>query len=134
MTFETLTFTTEFNRCYDITADVQAVVDKSGVTEGACVITTKEMSIGIGLPSHWDKKGWDDMMDDMHRLIATRVDFKDTTGTPYDAAARLKTAFVGNHANCIIKEGKLLLGSSQGILIHEFGNDGNQRTVDVAVL
>ena len=133
MTFETLTLQTEMNKCYHITADVQAVVEKSGVVDGICVVTTKEPTIGIGLPSHWDKLGWDDMMDDMHRLIATRVDFKDQSGDAYDAAARLKAAFVGNCCNVIVKEGKLMLGSSQGILIHEFGKDG-EKTVDVAVL
>lgn len=134
MTFETLTLQTEINKCYHITEDVQAVVDKSGITDGICVVTTSAPTIGIGLPSHWDKLGWDDMMDDMNRLIPTRVDFKDTTGTPYDAAAKIKAAFVGNCCNVIVKEGKLYLGSSQGILLHEFGNDGGERTVDIVVM
>ena len=134
MLIEILKFQTEYERCMDITADVQALVEKSGVTDGVCVVTARDNCVGLGLPSKYDKRGWFDMMDDMHRLIADRVDFKNQSVDPYAESAKLKGAFVGNHYDIIIKDGKLLLGNSQGLLLHEFGKDGAERQIDVCIL
>ena len=134
MLIETLNFKTEYERCYDITADVQAVVEKSGVKDGVCVVTARDYCVGLGLPSKYDKKGWLDTMDDMHRLIADRVDFKNQSCDSYGEAARLRAAFMGNHSDIIVRDGILVLGNSQGLLLHEFGKDGAERSIDVCVL
>ena len=76
MLIETLTFATEYERVYNITAEVQELVDRSGVKDGVCVVTARDLPVALGLPSKYDQRGWDDAMDDMHRLIATRVDFE----------------------------------------------------------
>lgn len=134
MLIETLKFQTEYERVYNITADVQALVEKAGVQDGVCVVTARDLSVALGLPSKYDQRGWDDAMDDMHRLIATRVDFKNQDACPYKVAASLKAAFMGYHADIIIKEGVLYLGNSQGLLLHEFGKDGGERLIDVCIM
>ncbi|MGI5888312.1 MAG: YjbQ family protein [Oscillospiraceae bacterium] len=134
MLIKSLTFETEYERCYDITAYVQELVDKSGVKDGVCVVTARDWCVGLGLPSKYDKKGWVDTMDDMHRLIADRVDFKNQSCSPRDEAAKLRAAFLGSHSDIIVRDGKLVLGNSQGLLLHEFGFDGNERTIDVCIM
>ncbi len=134
MLIETLTFATEYERVYNITAEVQELVDRSGVKDGVCVVTARDLPVALGLPSKYDQRGWDDAMDDMHRLIATRVDFANQDADPYKEAAALKAAFMGYHADMIIKDGVLYLGNSQGLLLHEFGRDGGQRQIDVCIM
>ena len=54
------------------------------------------------------------------RLIPTRIDLKHQHDTSTDAAGHVKSTLIGVDLQLIIHDGKLLLGSSQGIYFLEF--------------
>ena len=58
-------------------------------------------------------------MDEIDRNIPTRVSYKHQD-SPYDASGHVKSAMIGSSATLIIHEGKLVLGSSQGLVFVEF--------------
>lgn len=111
---------TKFNDVYDISADVKQFVEESGVQEGTCIIFTPHTTAGITITSFWDPMGFEDLQDEVCRLIPTRVDFKHQHDTPQDAAGHVKSSLMGTSLSLIIHEGKLLLGHSQGIYFMEF--------------
>lgn len=111
---------TKFNDVINLTADVKQVVADSGVKSGLCVVFTPHTTAGLTITSFWDPKGFEDLQDEICRLIPTRIDFKHQHDTPTDAAGHVKSSLMGVSLPIIIDNGKLLLGGSQGIFFMEF--------------
>ncbi len=110
---------TEFRSCTSITADVAEMVAQSGVKEGICVVSVPHTTAGLAITSFWDPRGLEDLMDEIDRNIPTRVSYKHQD-SPYDASGHVKSAMMGSSATLIIHEGKMVLGSSQGLVLVEF--------------
>ena len=111
---------TKFNDVINITEDVKTVVSESGIQEGLCVVYNPHTTASLAVTSFWDPAGFEDLQDEICRLIPTKVDFKHQHDTPQDAAGHVKSAIVGISQTFIIHEGKLVLGGSQGIFFLEF--------------
>lgn len=130
--FETIQIKTEFKGYPSITADVYEIVKKSGVKDGICVVSVPHTTAGLCITSFWDKRGLDDLVDEIDRSFPARVSYKHQA-SPYDAAGQVKSAFISFSAMLLIKDGKLVLGSSQGLVLLEF--DGPRlREVNVQVV
>jgi secondary thiamine-phosphate synthase enzyme len=111
---------TKHNDFVALTDTVQKTVKESGVTDGICVVYTPHTTAGLTVTSFWDPRGFEDIMDEMNRLIPTRIDFKHQHDTPQDAAGHIKSSLVGISLTFIIDQGGLFLGHSQGIFFMEF--------------
>lgn len=123
--FKKFNIETKFDDVINITEDVKSVVSESGVKEGLCVVYNPHTTASLAVTSFWDPAGFEDLQDEICRLIPTRVDFKHQHDTPQDAAGHVKSAIVGITQTFIIHEGKLILGGSQGIFFLEF--DGSRK-------
>ncbi len=119
-------FKTEFNDVFDIREFVFDAVEKSKVKSGTCIVYTPHTTAGITVTSFWDPKGFEDLQDEICRLIPTRVDFKHQHDTPFDAAGHVKSSLLGVSMSFIIADGKLLLGHSQGIYFLDFDGPRNR--------
>lgn len=133
MNFEVIKLETEQNVCYHVTPLVDELIAKSGVTEGICVISTPHTTAGLCNHSFWDPKGWHDMMIDIKRAIPSRIDFKYDSVSPVTAAATVKSAIMGSSMTMIIIDGKLKVGSSNGVLFAEFDGPAT-REIHVAIM
>lgn len=111
---------TKWRDVYDISAQVKQFVDESGIQEGLCVITIPHTTAALTITSFWDPNGFEDLQDEICRLVPTRIDFKHQHDTPQDAAGHVKSSLLGSSMTLIVHEGKVLLGHSQGIYILEF--------------
>ncbi|MGN0830746.1 MAG: secondary thiamine-phosphate synthase enzyme YjbQ [Candidatus Ornithospirochaeta sp.] len=118
--FKKFNIETKFNDVINITEDVKNCVKESGVQEGICVVYNPHTTASLAVTSFWDPAGFEDLQDEICRLIPTKVDFKHQHDTPQDAAGHVKSAIVGISQTFIIHEGKLVLGGSQGIFFLEF--------------
>lgn len=110
---------TSFRSCTSITAGVVELVEESGIREGLCIISVPHTTAGLAITSFWDPRGLDDLMDEYDRNIPTRVSYKHQD-SPYDASGHVKSAMTGSSVALIIRDGKLILGSSQGLVLVEF--------------
>lgn len=100
---------------------------------GLSVVFTPHTTAALTITSFWDPNGFEDLQDEICRLIPTRIDFKHQHDTPQDAAGHVKSSLMGVSLPLIIEDGKLLLGSSQGIFFLEF--DGpRKRKFQVKIL
>tara|TARA_B100000945_G_C20427732_1_gene621566 strand:- start:22 stop:426 length:405 start_codon:yes stop_codon:yes gene_type:complete len=104
----------------NITDEVKEAVADSGVIEGICVVYSSHTTGGITLNSQMDPPTLVDLIEEIDRIVPTRVDFKHIFDTPSDASGHIKTSIVGNSTSIPISSGELCLGSSQGILFWEF--------------
>lgn len=109
---------TEFRSCTSITAEVQEIVAESGVQEGLCLVSVPHTTASLVITSFWDPRGLEDLMDEIDRNIPTRVSYKHQD-SPYDASGHVKSAMIGSSAALILHGGKLVLGSSQGLVFVE---------------
>lgn len=115
----TRTITTTFRGYPSITAEVNGLLAQSGVTEGYCVVTLTDHTTALGITSLWDSRGLDDLLNEIDRNFPSKVNFQNQE-SPFDASGRVKAAVIGSSAMLLISEGKLLLGSSQGLVLLEF--------------
>lgn len=116
-----------------LTDQVKAFIETSNVKEGQCIVFTPHTTAGLTITSFWDPRGFEDIQDEICRLIPTRINFKHQHDTPQDAAGHVKSSLIGVSLALPVHEGKLVLGHSQGIYFLEF--DGpRKREYCVSVL
>lgn len=120
MTLQELKFETKKNDVLSLTEEIQRVVTESGVQNGTCVVHSPHTTAGVTITSKWDETDFADIKSEMRRIVPTRVDFYHQFDTPEDAAGHIKSVLVGCNMTLIVRDGQLLLGSSQGVFFLEF--------------
>lgn len=103
-----------------ITDQVMEVVRKSGVREGLCFLFIPHVTGALTINSYLDPNTSLDLIDEIDRVIPTRVDFHHILDTPADASAHVKASIIGTDLTLIINDGNVLLGPSQGIFFWEY--------------
>jgi secondary thiamine-phosphate synthase enzyme len=106
----------------DITAEVQAVVEQSGVEEGVCFLFCPHTTAGLTLNENWDPDVRHDMSIGLDAISPQRREYQHGEG---NSPAHLKSSLVGASQCVLISGGKLLLGTWQGVYLAEF--DGPRR-------
>ena len=104
----------------EVTKEVKRIVEQSGIKEGNCLVFVPHTTAALTTTSFWDPKGFDDLKEEISRLIPTRIDFQHQFDTPQDAAGHVKSSLMGISLPFIVHEGKLMVGGSQGIFFLEF--------------
>ena len=105
----------------DITSQVQKVVMESGVREGVCHVFVPHTTAGLTLNENWDP----DVRGDLMRALAALVPNVSYRHGEGNSPAHLMATLVGANATLLVSEGRLVLGSWQGVYLAEF--DGPRR-------
>lgn len=113
----------------DITGKVQQVVSESGVKEGTCIVYVPHTTAAVTINENADPSVRRDILSSLNRLIPFDDAYTHMEG---NAAAHIKASIVGSSEAIIVKDGRLSLGTWQGIYFCEC--DGpRHRTVLVQV-
>jgi secondary thiamine-phosphate synthase enzyme len=120
MGYRTLTLDTDRSALFDITPLVREAVMESDILDGLAVVWVPHTTAAVSIVSFPDPRGLEDVMDEICRLVPTRIDFKHEHDTPQDAAGHVKSALVGASLTLIVADGEVLLGHSQKIFLFEF--------------
>ena len=102
---------------YNITAQVREVVAKSGIDSGICVIFCPHTTAGITINENADPDVVTDMLLGLDKAFPDRAEFRHFEG---NTTAHLKASCVGSSTTVIVENGKLVLGTWQGIYFCEF--------------
>ena len=113
-------FSTVKEDLHDLTPEIRKVILDSGLREGVCVVYCPHTTAAIVVTSRMDPAGFEDLKEEVSRLVPTRIDFKHQVDTPTDASGHIISSVMGISATFLIDEGDLLIGSSQGIYFMEF--------------
>jgi secondary thiamine-phosphate synthase enzyme len=106
----------------DITAEVQAVVDRSEVREGVCFLFCPHTTAGLTLNENWDPDVQHDLGIGLDAVSPRRSEYRHGEG---NSPAHLKSSLMGASQFVLVSGGKLVLGTWQGIYLAEF--DGPRR-------
>lgn len=118
---------TEFK---DITAEIQKAVAEKKIKDGICVIYAPHTTAGLTINENVDPSVKEDMLSELNRLIPLNGRFRHSEG---NSDAHIKSSIIGCSKAIILENGKLLLGTWQGIYFCEF--DGpRQREVWVKII
>jgi secondary thiamine-phosphate synthase enzyme len=102
---------------YDITPQVREAVSKSGVADGIAVVYCPHTTAGITINENADPDVVRDLLFALDKTFPDRPEFRHSEG---NSAAHLKASAIGSSVTVIIEDGKLLLGTWQGIYFCEF--------------
>ena len=106
----------------DITDLVQDAVDASGIRDGTCVVFSMHTTAGITVNENADPDVQADMLEGLSRAFPERDDYRHMEGNSH---SHLRTSCVGPSLTLIVCDGRLLLGTWQGVYLCEF--DGPRR-------
>lgn len=113
----------------NITSEVQRIVRESGVQNGVCHLFVPHTTAGITINEGGDPTVERDLLYELNKVIPFEDGYRHAEG---NAAAHIKTTLVGPSLTVFVEQGRLALGTWQGLLLCEF--DGpRQRRVMVKV-
>lgn len=114
----------------DISSQVEEIVQSSGVTEGICHVFVPHTTAGVIINEDADPDVRRDILAQLEKIVPSQASYYHREG---NAPAHIKASLVGCSQMLPVENGRLVLGTWQGIFLCEF--DGpRQRTVMVEIL
>ena len=121
--FERLEIRTPSHDCLvDITAQVQALLTRSGIGEGICTVFVPHTTAGVTINENADPTVRTDMLQALDQIVPWRDNYEHSEG---NSAAHVKASLMGASLSILVLGGRLRLGTWQGIYLAEF--DGPRR-------
>ncbi len=108
----------------DITGQVQKVVSESGVKDGICVIFIPHTTAAVTINENADEDVKTDILKEINKVIPFNDGYRHMEG---NSAAHIKASLFGFSDQIIIQNGKLLLGTWQGVYFCEFDGPRNRK-------
>lgn len=101
----------------DITRQIQEAVRESGVQEGICTIFIPHTTASVTINENADPDVVRDITMELDKIVPWEDGYHHMEG---NSAAHLKSSMIGFSQQVIIEDGRLLLGTWQGIYFCEF--------------
>ena len=101
----------------DITQQIQSIVDKNGIKNGICYIFIPHTTAAVSINENADPDVKSDMLMEINKLVPVNDSYRHMEG---NSAAHIKASLFGNSETVFLKEGRLQLGTWQGIFFCEF--------------
>ena len=118
------TLASERNSWTDVTARVRDALRESVVRSGLCVVYCPHTTAGITINENADPDVVRDLIFALEKTYPDRAEFRHSEG---NSASHLKASVIGSSATIIVREGRLLLGTWQGIYFCEFDGPRTRR-------
>ena len=101
----------------DITARVQELVRDQGILDGAAMVFVPHTTAGVTINEAADPDVARDIIMTLNTLIPETLDYRHAEG---NSPAHVKSSLMGSSILVEIAEGRLVLGTWQGIFFCEF--------------
>ncbi len=101
----------------DITAKVQEAIDKSGISEGVCTVFCPHTTAGITINEHVDPDVARDILSLLKQVVPANHPWTHAEG---NSPAHIKSSLIGSSASVIVEQGRLRLGTWQGVFLCDF--------------
>jgi secondary thiamine-phosphate synthase enzyme len=126
---EYLTFRTQQHRQYvNITAEVRAALDKSGIQEGMILVSAMHITAGV-----WVNDAEDGLLEDidawLEKLAPFRKDYRHHHTGETNGDSHLKSLLVHHQVIVPVTAGKLDLGPWQEVYYAEFDGQRSKRLI-----
>jgi secondary thiamine-phosphate synthase enzyme len=109
--------TTAHAGLFDITDQVEQVVARSGVREGICYLFVPHTTAAITINENADPTVKADILKELEKVVPWSDHYAHSEG---NSAAHIKASLLGFSHFVLIADGRLKLGTWQGIFLAEF--------------
>ena len=107
----------------NITRDVQEIVDSSDVESGVCHLFVPHTTAAVVLNEQADPSVVEDIAAQLEAVAPQHGDYRHSEG---NASAHIKAAICGSSQTVLVEDGRLVLGTWQGIFFCEFDGPRNR--------
>ena len=119
---------------FECTNRIQDVVSGSGIREGLCTVMTQHTSASLTIQENADPSARRDLEDWLNRLVPEDdPHFTHTQEGPDDMPSHLKAVLTATTLSIPILDGRLALGTWQGVFLWEHRRRGSTRCCVVHV-
>jgi len=108
----------------DITKNIQNAINKSNLKDGFVNIYVPHTTAGITINENADPSVRNDIINKLNKLVPFSDDYAHSEG---NSAAHIKSTLVGVSQMIPVENGKLVLGTWQGIFFCEFDGPRNRQ-------
>ena len=123
--------TSKHTQMLDITHQVQRAVTESGVRDGICTVFIPHTTAAVTINENADPDVVRDFTMELGKIVPWEDGYHHMEG---NSAAHLKSSMIGFSEQIIIEDGRLLLGTWQGIYFNEYRNYGGTRKLVVTII
>ncbi|MGA7579603.1 MAG: secondary thiamine-phosphate synthase enzyme YjbQ [Desulfobaccales bacterium] len=123
--FKTLTLSTNSrNEFLDITRQIEAAVQESGVREGLCHLFVPHTTAALTINENADPSVKSDILMVLSKIISNQEPYRHLEG---NSPAHVKASLLGPQLTLMVSGGRLVLGTWQGIYLCEFDGPRSRR-------
>ena len=116
--------TSKHTQMLDITDKVQQAIDDSGVKDGICTVFIPHTTAAVTINENADPDVVRDFTMEINKIVPWEDGYYHMEG---NSAAHLKSSMIGFSEQVIIDNGRLVLGTWQGIYFCEFDGPRNRK-------
>lgn len=129
-----LTLATRGRGAHEITAEVEQVVQAAAIDSGTCNVFVRHTSAALMICENADPQVLHDLEAFFTRLVpdGDRL-FRHTAEGPDDMPAHVRSVLTQSSITIPVGQGRLLLGTWQGIYLYEHRRASHMRQVTVTV-
>ena len=132
---ESITIETRQQGLVDITSRISPIVSQSGLSQGVCTVFVQHTSCSLVIQENADPTARADLENWLARLAPENDPrYTHTLEGPDDMPAHLKAAVTKTSEQVPVVQGKLGLGTWQGLYLWEHRRQGGQRRVVITIL
>jgi secondary thiamine-phosphate synthase enzyme len=119
---------------YEVTDDVQAKIDKSGVRNGVVTIFVQHTSCSLTMMENAAPAARRDIERFFEKLVPEDADYEHDDEGPDDMPSHIRMVLTRTSETVPIVDGKMELGTWQGIFLFEHRRDTHRRKVSVTII
>ena len=112
----------------EITNEIKKIVRSSNINEGVCRVFIPHTTAGITINENADRSVMKDVVNYLNKLIpkggSLGYNFKHMEG---NSDAHIKCSLTGQSIDLIVHEGRIMLGTWQGIMLAEYDGPRNRK-------
>ena len=119
---------------YEITNEVQEKIDKSGVRNGVVTIFVQHTSCSLTMMENAAPAARRDLERFFEQLVPEDADYEHNDEGPDDMPSHIRMVLTRTSETVPIIDGKMRLGTWQGIFLFEHRRESHQRKVSVTII
>ena len=119
---------------YEITNEVQEKIDKSDVRNGVVTIFVRHTSCSLTMMENAAPAARRDLERFFEQLVPEDADYEHDDEGPDDMPSHIRTVLTRTSETVPIIDGKMQLGTWQGIFLFEHRRESHQRKVSVTII
>ena len=101
----------------DITMDIDKILSRTKINSGLCIVFCPHTTAALTINENADPSVRKDITNYLGKLIPEGKGYSHLEG---NSDSHIKSSIIGNSLNIIVEDGKLVLGTWQGVYFCEF--------------